>query len=193
MRSVSVISRGSEPVVCLQAAAVGTSQRLVPTAAMAALVGLLVLAWMVARGETPPMTISPDRAAPGETVTVRFEEPHYLDAALTLERDGRTFLLQNDRLTELDDLAGADPPSERSALLEDNRPSDDYVSAGGPLTSLSSLPDGYSLVISYDPVPKSSTWSVILPYELERGTYRVCTWAAYHGVRACAPLTIAFG
>jgi hypothetical protein len=175
---------------------------------MGALVALLVLAWLVARSETPQMTIKPSRAAPGHTVTVEFKESQYPGVALTLERGGQVFLLENDRLSELDDREEPDPQSKLDPSSDRPSQSDlDFLSKFDVAIGLAStrgllLSDGsessrVTFMTSYStltfPVPSSSIWQVTLPYELERGTYRVCTLPREPRTRVCAPLTVGFG
>jgi hypothetical protein len=179
---------------------------------MAALAGLILTAWLVARSEPRAMTFSPDRAAPGHTITVTFEDTPYPIPELTLERGGRTLLLENDRVTDLS-AAGdsfwlahqSNSPSEISLMrVPDSRGelrmTHESVSRsqGDPPhddTGLDDLdlPPGASLVVvMIDPMP-SSVWKLDLPFDLERGTYRACTLPDDTGGRFCAPLTVGFG
>jgi hypothetical protein len=125
-----------------------------------ALVALLLLAWQVARHEPPPMTVSPARAAPGETVVISFENPGTPQDRFVVERDGREVLVLD-----------PDPPPEifvRSSM------------AGFPNAQL----------VNVIPAPHADNIKITLPYDLARGTYRLCTQPR---PRTCATLTVGFG
>ncbi len=174
---------------------------------------LIVLAWVVARSETPQMTIRPGRAAPGHTVTVEFRESHHLDGELTLERGDQMFLLAGDQLTELEAMPEPTPSSslDRSSD-EDARGRPDLASQLAAAIGLASFRDRMLLPSGFDdphiafvtrPMDltdvtwpgsgSGSIWQLTLPYELERGTYRACTLPDETQGRVCAPLTVGFG
>jgi hypothetical protein len=143
---------------------VRTSERRVPIIATLAPVALLLLAWLVARLETPAMAISPSPAAPGDTVRIRFAEPQTVESAVTLQRGDQVFTLPGTL------------PGDEEVILSTELPVEP--------------PDSVVSTVGSAPV---AVLEVTMPYEVGRGSYRVCSLPLGPEEEICTTLTVGFG